>query len=364
MRTAFVLLWAEISVENWKKSFDEGLRPDRTPYGYHYLEESGFDVIYSKSFNENPLSRIFRKIVSRIFRADLVHALRNIREMAKADYIFTHTDKETFSVLLLRTVFPWLIKARTVCQIIWTPDVLKQQSKFGARILGAVLRKADLVITLSSQNQDWLNQLDSRINARSVKFGICRDSFLTEELPAIRDDSAVRVLAIGNDEHRDWNTFCAALSEVSDIRVRVLSRTFKKSVASYPDEWEIESANSLGEVKDAYAWADLVVVPLKSNMHASGITCVLEAAFLGVPVIAANTGGLTDYFEDGEVMYYETGSAESLGSQVRRFATDVSARRSYQRAAFERARKETLTSKNYIAQQVSLILARDAIGGT
>ncbi|WP_454873867.1 glycosyltransferase [Paraburkholderia xenovorans] len=364
MRKAFVLLWAEISVENWKKSFEEGVRPDRSPYGYHYLEESGFDVLYSKSVNENYLSRIIRKSISRIFRADLVHALRNIRDMAKSDYIFTHTDRETFSVLLLRTVFPWLIKAKTVCQIIWTPDLLKQQGKFGARLLGAVLRKSDLVITLSSQNQDWLNQLDSRINAKSVKFGICHDSFSVDELPAIRDDSALRILAIGNDEHRDWKTFCAALSGMSEVRVRVLSRTFRKSVASYPDNWEIESANSLGEVKDAYAWADLVVVPLKSNMHASGITCVLEAAFLGVPVIAANTGGLTDYFDEGEVMYYETGSAESLGSQVRRLAKDVSARRSYQRAAFDRARNETLTSKNYIDQQVSLILARDAIGGT
>ncbi|MFL9989957.1 glycosyltransferase [Paraburkholderia sediminicola] len=363
MRKAFVLLWAGISVENWKKSFDEGIRPDRSPYGYHYLEESGFDVLYSKSVRESYLSMIIRKVISRIFRADLVHAMRNIRGMAKSDYIFTHTDRETFAVLLLRAVFPWLIKAKTVCQIIWTPDLLKQQNKFGARILGAVLRKADLVITLSSQNQEWLNQLDSRINARSVKFGVCRDSFSAEVLPAIREDSALRILAIGNDEHRDWKTFCAALSEVSDVRVRVLSRTFEKSVASYPGDWEIESANSLGEVKDAYAWADLVVVPLKSNMHASGITCVLEAAFLGVPVIAANTGGLTDYFEEGEVMYYETGSTESLRSQVRRFAKDISVRRSYQRAAFDRARKETLTSKNYIDQQVSLILARDAIGG-
>lgn len=363
MRKAFVLLWAEISVENWRKSFDEGIRPDRSPYGYHHLEESGFDVLYSKSIRESYFSMIFRKIISRIFRADLVHALRNIGGMTKSDYIFTHTDRETFSVLLLRTVFPWLIKAKTVCQIIWTPDLLKEQSKFSAKIVGAILRKADLVITLSSQNREWLNQLDSRINARSVKFGVCRESFSAADLPLIRNDSTLRILAIGNDEHRDWKTFCEALSEVSDVRVRVLSRTFKKSVVSYPGDWEITSANSLGEVKDVYAWADLVVVPLKSNMHASGITCVLEAAFLGVPVIAANTGGLTDYFEEGEVMYYETGSAESLRSQVRRFATDVSVRRSYQRAAFDRARKESLTSKNYIDQQVSLILARNAIGG-
>ncbi|CAN7558988.1 MAG TPA: glycosyltransferase [Anaerovoracaceae bacterium] len=363
MRKAFVLLWAEISVEHWKKAFEKGLRPDRSPYGYHYLEEAGFDVLYSQSVRENYFSMIFRKLISRVFRADLVHALRNIGEMAKSDYIFTHTDRETFSVLLLRIAFPWLLKAKIVCQIIWTPDILKQQSKFGARLVGAVLRKADLVITLSSQNREWLNQLDSRIQARSVKFGVCRDSFSAMEFPAIRDDSTLRILAIGNDEHRDWRTFCAALSGASDVHVRVLSRTFKKSVGSYPDQWGIESANSLSEVKDAYAWADIVVVPLKSNMHASGITCVLEAAFLGVPVIVANTGGLTDYFEEGEVMYYETGNAESLRSQVRKFATDISARRSYQRAAFDRACTETLTSKNYIDQQVSLILARDAIGG-
>ncbi len=40
-----------------------------------------------------------------------------------------------------------------------------------------------------------------------------------------------------------------------------------------------------------------MVVPLKPNKHASGITVMEEAALHGLPMVVTDTGGLKAYFD-------------------------------------------------------------------
>ncbi len=61
-----------------------------------------------------------------------------------------------------------------------------------------------------------------------------------------------------------------------------------------------------------FDWADLVVVPLKPNLHASGITVIEEAVILGLPVICSHAGGLEAYFSAEEVFYVEGGGSRAI----------------------------------------------------
>ncbi|OXH87791.1 hypothetical protein CA831_19630 [Burkholderia multivorans] len=65
----------------------------------------------------------------------------------------------------------------------------------------------------------------------------------------------------------------------------------------------IGSASGLAKQHELYAWADVIVVPLRPNFHASGITVMLEAAALGKPMIVSDVGGLTDYFPHDTAAY-------------------------------------------------------------
>jgi glycosyltransferase involved in cell wall biosynthesis len=46
-----------------------------------------------------------------------------------------------------------------------------------------------------------------------------------------------------------------------------------------------------------------VIVSLKPNLHASGITVILESIILGVPVVCTDSGGLRAYFSSSEICY-------------------------------------------------------------
>lgn len=357
-KNAFVLLWAEISAEEWERKYYAGDVPDVSPYGYHYLRDFGYKVVFSRKKDvESRIAFIVRKIISKFFGADLIHAWRHFADLCCADVILTHTDRESFAILILKALFPGRIRGRTICQIIWTADRLKRSEGIKAKLAGLLLGKADLVTTLSSINAQWIKAVNRLANVEMVHFGISSDSFTRRHARSQNNGDTLNILAIGNDEHRDWVTFASALKDFNDVSVRILSKTFRRTVQSFPDAWSVESASSLRQVKEAYKWADIVVVPLKRNMHASGITCVLEATFLGVPVIAADAGGLTDYFGADEVLYYSVGDHQSLRRRLVEMANDSNTRLRYCRAAQHRATSKDLTSKNYIRQQIALLNA-------
>src|SRR5262245_54925631 len=138
--------------------------------------------------------------------------------------------------------------------------------------------------------------------------------------PALRKiDGAVRVFALGNDRHRDYDTFASAFCHDRSFEVFVATGRFP--LVTQGPNWTARPC-SHREVVERYRWADIVVVPLKPNMHASGITVVLEAAFLGKPVVATDAGGINWYFADGEITFCPVGDAKALRTAVEAIARD------------------------------------------
>jgi glycosyltransferase involved in cell wall biosynthesis len=87
------------------------------------------------------------------------------------------------------------------------------------------------------------------------------------------------------------------------------------------------SPDNNNDLLDLYSRCDGVIVPLRENMHASGITVVEEATQRGRPVIATDVGGLRDYFSDSEVSYFSAGDVSGLRSAINELASDPEASR-------------------------------------
>ena len=68
--------------------------------------------------------------------------------------------------------------------------------------------------------------------------------------------------------------------------------------------------------------ADIVIVPLNSNLHASGITVIEEAVIKGKPVIVTDTGGLGAYFTDDDVWYVPLNNAQALRETIKQVASN------------------------------------------
>ncbi len=107
-------------------------------------------------------------------------------------------------------------------------------------------------------------------------------------------------------------------------------------------------------IHEAYAWADIVVVPLIRNKHASGITVILEAVCAGRPVIATGTGGLRGYFSDSEVYYVPPRDPEQLAMAIEECATKADDTLLRARNAQDKLLAADLTTRGYALRHVAL----------
>lgn len=314
---AFVHLARGFGSPVWQDRWDSGAiigMNERFPYGYKHAEALGCEVIYSKDGPEGILGKYFRLAGRAILGFDLVHAWRNRRELLSADVVWSHTESQSLSVLMLL----WLCGARrpkTISQSVWLIDEWKKLGWPRRQFYKFLLRSSDCLTFLSPVNAEAAKVLFPDNRVEFVKFGITTEF---ERSATERNIGApLKVMSAGNDRHRDWTTFIAAVGGREAYQVEVLTSRLKKTelptniVAHRPDTNE--------ELLAAFDRADIIVVPLTENMHASGITVVLEAIMRGIPVVCSNVGGLDGYFDDREITFLRNGSSEAIEEALQEF---------------------------------------------
>ncbi|WP_094770554.1 glycosyltransferase family protein [Microbacterium gorillae] len=326
--------------DTYAAQHERGLTPDRHPYGTENVPDG-----WRFAFAAAPVPRLLRRparVVHRVLGFDLVRALANRRALRRADAIYCHTEVE---YLAAATVIgrggPVLIG-----QTIW---LFRRFAELGGLRRWAsvrALRRVDVLVSNALPNHELGRALAPAARHVYVPFGVSR-RFGT----VARAVDGAQVLGVGNDVARDWDTFGDALSELPGVTVRVAGR---QPVLVRGTNVAALTAG-VDELLALYAHAVAVVVALRPNAHASGITTVLEAVAAGAPVIASDTGGLRDYFTDDEVLYVAPESSEELQAAITSTLADPEAASSRARAARERMDADAYWNDAYWDRIVALV---------
>lgn len=301
----------------WNRRYREGKVAglnEPWPYGYHHAGRFGCDVTFSQDpAHERLPARIVRLVARGVLGFDLVHAWRNRHRMAAADVIWTHTESQSAAVGLMRRLGLIDRDVRLILQSVWLIDRWRAMLPPHRALFRYCLAGADALTFLSDDNCAQARSIFPRTTCHSVRFGI---STAAARAPRLRcDRRTVRVFAAGNDKDRDWATLLAAVSRNPAIKLRIASGTVARAACEAAGA-ECFLARTADEIVQATEWADVVVVPLKHNLHASGITAIEEAVVLGKPVIASDAGGLRGYFSGEEVRYVPVGDATALRAAI------------------------------------------------
>lgn len=363
-RRAFVLLPAYVDIDSWEENFRAETVPDLTPYGYHHALKDGYQITFSSRYKPKGfLSLIASKIVWRILGFDLWHVWqnRNALRHSHADIVWTHTEYEFLGFLLMRRL--GLVRSiPVIAQSVWLVDTWKSMPRARKAFFTWLLRKADVCTFMSPANHAFAKRNRWGRDAKLMDFGISIDSFKLQAPPPqarALEHGKVRVLALGNDRHRDWATLHKALANKDQFEIKIASSTFPKELAG--GNIEAQKCNQR-ELKSLYGWADVVVVPLVDNLHASGISVMLEATALGKAVVATNTGGLTHYFTQEHVWYVPVGDPTRLAQIVAEVVMDPAATANKIRAAQSRLVEMDFTTHGYARRHARLsdaLLDRD-----
>jgi glycosyltransferase involved in cell wall biosynthesis len=301
-----VLLEHGRGLARWRKRYEAGAVYDASPYDYAAAESPDVHVTFSEDGPDGGPYAFLRKAVLKVTGLDLVHVLRNLRAARRADVIWTHTETEHLALGLLKSLR--LPLPPVIAQSVWLVDAWASTPWVKQAMYRWCLRHVELATTLSPVNAGILSETIGK-PVRFVPYGVVTEPWI-EAPTAERGDGPLRVLALGNDRHRDWDTLReVARAAGGELEVRVLTRLVGPEWAAGVAGLTVGQARSVTETGEAFAWADVVCLPLRTNLHASGITVLLEAAAWSKPCVVTDTGGLDAYFTADEVAYVPLGGA-------------------------------------------------------
>jgi glycosyltransferase involved in cell wall biosynthesis len=344
----FVYLGPGFGADGWRERYERGLIAginEPLPYGYHRAGGEGLSIDYSQDAKEGRLTGLCRRALCLALGFDMIHAWRNRRGLMSADVVWTHTEREHLAALLLFRMIVVRKRPSIIAQCIWMFDNWPRFSWAKRRLYLWLLRQADIVTTLSPDNLKVARQVLPGSRTELVMFGIKSDA-----LRPVRESVChrpARVAALGNDMHRDWKTLIQAFGGITAFELRIASTKVTQESNRGACNIRVESASTREQVERLYEWADMVVVPLKPNLHASGLSVVLEATLSGRPLIATDTGGLRAYFSDQEVHYVPVGDPMAMRRAARELSQDDKRRFTFATLAQRRIVEAGLTSETY-----------------
>jgi glycosyltransferase involved in cell wall biosynthesis len=359
----FVHLAYGFGGESWNRQWKEGKIfgiNEPFPYGYYRADQMGCSVSYSQDLPESGLAKLLRLGMRGLLGFDLVHAWRNFEAMRRADVIWTHTESQFLSILVLFRLNPRAPRPKLIAQSIWLFDRWRHFSHARRWLLSKLIRRADILTVHSPENLSVAKRLFPGAPSELVLFGIAAD---TKNVPTLRLPKRVlNIISLGNDVHRDWRLLADAVSGQQDWLLKIASRTIDPSILVNAVNIETVTPRANDELLALYEWADLLVLALKPNLHASGATVIQEAALLGVPVVCSDCGGLRAYFSDSEVRFVPPQNAAALREAIQDLADRPDLRLAMAQKAQDRMGPHGLSSESFVRRHVEI--SRDLLSSS
>lgn len=355
--TAFVLLAHGFDADAWHRNFHEGKiigLNEEYPYGYHHAEKSGISVKYSRSSPEGVIGKSLRLSLRVILGFDLIHAWRNRQAFFDADFIWTHTESQGLAAGLLCLLHPKKPAPRMILQSVWLCDRWQSLGSLKRIIYQKLLSQADILTFHSPLNLSKARDIFPEKRCELVRFGIAAHKKNSPRAP--RNEAPVKLLAVGNDRHRDWETLINAVRGCDDMLLTIVSSTVPMRLVNSAANCRVVQPRHNSELDELFDTADIVIVPLQPNLHASGITVVEEAAVKGCTTIVTDTGGLRSYFGDEDVWYVPPQNHGALREAIIKAAQDTDTSLAKVVSAQNKMGPEGLSSVSFVRQHVSLSL--------
>jgi glycosyltransferase involved in cell wall biosynthesis len=343
----FVFLGEGFGASRWRSQWNNGNVPgicDQLPYGYFHAANESWSVTYSEDREESRPFQLLRRALRKVLGFDLIHAWHNRETLSTSDVVWTHTEREYLAALCLWRLRPPKARPKLIAQSVWLFDRWRRFSALRRALYRRLIRGADVLTALSPDNLFEARKLFPDKRCELVRFGI--DAASLRPAHRRRLHRPIRILSLGSDMHRDWDTLIEAVRGWDEGVVQIASKTIRQS-RSLPANVEVMRPGTAQAVRDLYDWADLVAVTLKPNLHASGITVVAEAVLFGLPVICTDTGGLRAYFGDHEVSYVAPQDPRALRLKIEELAADEDLRFGLAVRAQCKISQDELTSYGY-----------------
>jgi glycosyltransferase involved in cell wall biosynthesis len=218
-------------------------------------------------------------------------------------------------------------RPRTVVLDFALATVLDRRRGSSRRILVRSLRSAGAIVCLSeNQRARLLDRLDvSPDRVHTVLLGIDHQ-FLRPNAGSPGGEGDY-VLAVGKDLARDYRTLAQSASSI-DAKFVVVTEERNVRGIDLPPNVEVRRGLTYGELRDLYARARCVVLPLRRpdypfGTESGGLTALMEAMAMGKPVVASDRPIIHEYTRaDESALIVPPEEPSALAAAIARLLSD------------------------------------------
>lgn len=205
-------------------------------------------------------------------------------------------------------------------------DPSKRKTRLLLRWLG-IAREVDIIVVYSQALRDLLiNRLGVAPDRVALVWNYVDDGFYRPLAPS--PPGPLNLCAAGFSK-RDYGSLVAAMAQLPEARMTIEPtghplRLARRCVPAGPIPNNVTFVEiEPGGLRDLYARADAICVPLFDGQATNGVTTILEAMAMGKPVIATRTQGLGDLILDGETgLTVAPGDVGGWVAAIRRLQAD------------------------------------------
>jgi glycosyltransferase involved in cell wall biosynthesis len=220
---------------------------------------------------------------------DPLRALKVLTGRRRVDVVVSVFESSLAVNSLLRRMFGF-----TPAIAMW--DIAPSEKwKVRQRIQNLVVPRVDRIFLLGSAQRDYIERKWGAGARCRVVWQHVDTEFYRPQAPQPNGP----ILAIGDDHGRDFDTLIAAVAELNVDIVIKTRRPLAIPGGCRARIRQIKERLSFEALRDLYAAASFVVVPLKVTLNVSGVGSSLEAMAMGKALIASDNPPLRDYLDDG-----------------------------------------------------------------
>jgi glycosyltransferase involved in cell wall biosynthesis len=302
--------------DDLRQQIAEGTRP-RTDY---VEMAAGFDAALLDRTGALGVAGPVGPLLARL-GADVPLAWACFRRRRRHGVVFTDGEQ----VGIPYAGLTWLVRRRP--RHVMIGHVLSPPKKALLHRALRLQRRVDtLVVYASEQRRFAVEELGYRPEQVVLSTFMVDTDFWRPDAVAAAPTSRPMICAVGQ-ERRDYPTLVEAVTGLDlDVAIAAASpwSTYRDSAAGLGVPPNVTARGyDLFALRQLYADAAFVVVPLEDTDFQAGITTILEAMSMGRAVICTRTKGQTDAIVDGESgVYVPPGDAATLRTAIERLVAD------------------------------------------
>lgn len=309
--------------DSYEDEYTSGQRPraDYVAIG----EAAGAELLDRKAVRGN--AGLFGKLLAAIFGPDIAMAWHLFRNHKRYDVVLTDGEQ----VGLPFAFFLQFASRHQVRHVMIAHRISARKKRATIRLLGLTRGVDELLVYATSQLRA-AHDLFHRPGQKVTQLDFMVDTNFFEKQNRGKPASQDRPLIVtAGREFRDYPTFIDAVAGLdADVVVASGSPWSKRSDNAHdtdiPDNVTVTSFSQY-ELRDLYDRADLAVVPLQPVDFQAGITTILEAMAMELPVVCTATIGQIDVVVAGETgQYVGPGDVRAMRNAIVAMLDDPSRR--------------------------------------